>query len=196
MTKEQMIVSIIVAIIGVIGASIGGGFAFAQFLIKRKDEKEEKSVQKLIDISIDKLKKEMNKQMELMSNERSEEGLHRFETHAHSIEKINSQIMENSKQISELAHLSKTQLQNQEGFRESLTALNKMVKVASESQKNNNYDRLLIVMSKVLKSGVLTFTDKTNLLQLYTSWKELGGNDPKIDTMYDECMKLKPTLEE
>ena len=30
MTKEQMIVSIIVAIIGVIGASIGGGFAFSE----------------------------------------------------------------------------------------------------------------------------------------------------------------------
>jgi hypothetical protein len=196
MTKEQMIVSIIVAIIGVIGASIGGGFAFAQFLIKRKDEKEEKSVQKLIDISIEKLKKEMNKQMEFISNERSEEGLHRFETHAQSIEKINSQIMENSKQISDLTNLTKIQLQNQEGFRESLTALNKMVKISSESQKNNNYDRLLIVTSKVLKSGILTFTDKTNLLQLYTSWKELGGNDPKIETMYDECMKLKPTLEE
>jgi hypothetical protein len=68
--------------------------------------------------------------------------------------------------------------------------------VSAESQKNSNYDRLLIVMSKVLKSGILTFTDKTNLLQLYTSWKELGGNDPKIETMYDECMKLKPTLEE
>lgn len=195
MTKEQMIVSIVVAIIGVIAASTGGGFAFAQFMIKRKDDKEKEDVQKKIDKAIEKVKEEMMEKINEASEERSHEGKERFATHAKAINKINDQILANSEQISELTELTKTQLQNQEGFRESLTALNRLVKVSSESQRNNNYDRLLLVTSKILKSGTMTIADKTNLVQLYTSWKELGGNEPEMDTKYDECMTIKPTLE-
>lgn len=215
MSIGQALVTIIVAFIG----AIGGCFAFAEFMIKRKDAKEEKSVQKQIDDAIKAAKKEISieigesvkkgildcgeigdKAIEVMKQEvkeefmeglkkRGEEGRLRFE-------KNSEQIEANSKQIGEILTIVKEQAQQNEAITESLTALNKVVAISAESQKNANYDRLLIVMNSILRKQRLTITEKTNIKQLYTSWKGLNGYDPKIDTMYEECLKLSPVPDE
>ncbi len=224
MTLLQAISAIVIAIIGTAGATFG----FIQFMIKRKDDKEEKDIQTLIDASNAKLKEEirveikaavqqgivdcgvigdkairqtqedLKKKFEEGLKDRGEEGKKRFETHAAAISEINEQIKANSQQIAELTELTKTQLQNQAGFTESLAALNRVVAASAESQCNSNYDRLLIVTNKVLKSGKMTISDKTNIKQLYSSWKELGGKDPTgmMDTMYEECMGMELTIED
>lgn len=187
MTKEQMIVTIVVAIIGGIATALGGGFAFAQFLIKRKDEKEANSIKKQIEDAVSAAEKKWSEQLEKVSMERSLEGKKRFETHAASIEEINKQIKENSAQIGELTGITKNVL-------ESMGSLTKVVGVTSESQKNINYDRILVVANKALKNKQITVTEKTNLIQLYNSWEALHKEkevlDPRIKTIYDECMKL------
>ena len=185
MTREQMIVTIVVAVIGAIATALGGGFAFAQFLIKRKDEKEANDIQKRIDSAVEQSRKEMMERLDNVSKERSEEGAVRFQKHAEAIIDINKQISENNKQIGELTSLTKDVLQN-------MASLNKVVSASAESQRNSNYDRILIVTNNILKSGRMTITDKTNLKQLYKSWIDLNGNDPKIDTYYEECMKIAP----
>ena len=81
-------------------------------------------------------------------------------------------------------------------FADSMTSLTRLVTASAESQRTSNYDRLLFVANKVLKSGKMTITEKTNIKQLYNSWKDLQGNDPKIDTLYEECMKLTPIPDE
>ena len=43
-----------------------------------------------------------------------------------------------------------------------------------------------------VKSGKMTISEKTNIKQLYNSWKDLSGVDPKIDTLVDECLKITP----
>ena len=188
MSKEQMIVAIVVAIIGVIGTSLGGGFAFAQFLIKRKDEKEENSIQKQIAEEVEKAKKAMREEFEKGLIMRGEEGRERFEIH-------NKQIEENNKQINEILSIVKGQAEQQKIMTESVTAINNMLTVTSEAQRNSNYDRILMVANKIIKSHTMTITEKTNLKQLYESWKELKGEDPKVDTLYEECMKITPTLD-
>ena len=60
MTLLQAIVTVIVALIG----SLTGTFAFAQFLIKRKDDKEERDIQKMIDSSVQKSKEEVQKELQ------------------------------------------------------------------------------------------------------------------------------------
>ncbi len=131
---------------------------------------------------------------------RGDEGKERFEINSRQIQENSNQLSQNSKQIEELVTIVKDQTErNEEKFNslaESLTAVNKMLCISAESQCNSNYDRLLIVTSKVLKNKVLTITDKTNLKQLYNSWKELGGKDPKMDTMYEECIKMAPVPDE
>lgn len=183
------IVKIIVALFGLCGVGLGVYFGYKQFRIKFDDEKQNKAIDLQISKAIEELRKEMMEELSKVSDARSEEGAKRFKTHAQAIDEINRQIEENSKQIGELIGTTQQVLA-------SMDSINTVVKVSAESQRNSNYDRLLIVTNKILKSGKMTISDKTNLCQLYKSWKSLKGEDPKMDTMYDECLKIPPTLEE
>lgn len=193
MTPLQAFVTVLCALIAVAGVITSAILGYKQFSIKRNDELQEKAVQKRIDEAVAKAKEEMLMELEKVSMARSEEGAERFNKHAASIVEINRQIEQNSKQISELTSISKNVL-------ESMDSLNKVVRASADSQKNSNYDRILFVTNKVLKSQKITITDKTNLKQLYESWVALHGEneplDPKIMTMYEECMKFTPVPDE
>ena len=215
MTLLQAIVSIAVALIA---GTTGGGLVFAKFWIERKDKQEERSVQKQIDDSIAAARKEITEEIkdavaqgivdcgvigdkairEAEDNfvhrledglkARGEEGKERYE--------INSkQINENSTMIKEILAIQKNQTEQMGQMAESITSLAQVSEACAESQRNSNYDRLLIVTSNIIKAGVMTITEKTNLMQLYDSWQKLQGRDPKIDTLYKECMKVKTILD-
>ena len=216
MTTLQAVVSIVVALIA---GTTGGGLVFAKFWIERKDKKEENVVQKQIDDSIKIARKEITEEIKSAVQQgivecgvigdkairevqdeffqkldeglkaRSEEGAERFNTHAESIKVVTKQIEANSKQISELADLTKDLVTSIDG-------MNTVLKVTAKANRNNTYDRLLVVTNKILKSKVMTISDKTNLRGLYQSWKDLNGEDEEIDTKYEECMKLTPILDE
>ena len=205
MTWLQAIVTFLVALVS---GSVSAIISHRQFLLKRQDEKEEKSVQKQIDTSIDKAmddfiarcgeigdeqiekaKKEVRKEFEEGLLMRGKEGKERFD--------INSkQIAENTEMIKEILVIQKEQAEKFDILAESMTALNKVVMASAESQRNSNYDRLLFVANKVLKSGKMTISEKTNIKQLYNSWKDLSGVDPKIDTLVEECLKIVPIPDE
>ena len=215
MTILQAIVSIIVALIA---GTTGGGLVFAKFWIERRDRKEEISVQKQIDDSIICARKEITNEIKAAVQQgildcgvigdkairqaednfvhkleeglkaRGEEGRERFE--------INSnQINENSSMIKEILAIQRDQTEKMGRMAESITSLAQVSEACAESQRNSNYDRLLIVTNNIIKAGVMTITEKTNLTQLYNSWKKLQGRDPKIDTLYDECMKVRTVLD-
>ena len=185
MTIWQGIVTIIAALI----AGMGGGFTFLQFMIKRKDDKAEKDVNKAITDAVAAAKMEIYAELNKVSAERSAEGAERFNTHAKSLVEVNHQIDENTKQIGELTEISKSVL-------ESMESLSKVVKASAESQRNANYDRILFVGKQVIKARQITLSEKTNIKQLYESYKELQGPDPYIDTVYEECMRLTPVPDE
>ena len=182
MTLGQAIVSIILALIAGVSSTI-------TFFVKRKDDMKEKEINKLIDDAVNLAKSEIYKELAKVSQERSQEGAERFKTHAESFKQVNKQIEENTKQIGELTEMSKNVL-------ESMESLNKVVKASAESQRNSNYDRLLIVGKKVLKAQRITLSEKTNIKQLYDSYKELNGDDPYIETLHEECMKFTPVPDE
>lgn len=215
MTLIQAIVSIAVALIA---GTTGGGLVFAKFLIERRDKKEELSVQKQIDDAINAARKDITKEIKeavqqgivdcgtigdkaIKQSEdnfvqkleeglkaRGEEGRERFE--------INSkQINENSSMIKEILVIQKDQTEKMGQLTDSITSLAQVSEACAESQRNSNYDRLLIVTNKIIKNNVMTITEKTNLTQLYDSWKKLQGHDPKIDTLYGECIKVKTVLD-
>ena len=222
MTLSQAIVAIIVALIG----ATGGTLVFAKFLIERQDKLKENTTQKQIDESVTEARKEITqeikeavqqgivdcgvigdkairqaedeflKKLDEGLKERSLEGKERFDFHAKSFERVNEQIEENNKQIAELSSSVGLLVGKMDTVADSVTALNRMAKLSAESQRNSNYDRILVVANKVLKEQKITITDKTNLRQLYESWLEFHGvddkPDPKIKTLYEECMKLTP----
>lgn len=197
MTREQIIVTIVVAVIGVIGTSMASVFGFLQFWLKRRDEKDEEALKKMIAKMIseadDRLRGEFNDGL----LERENTGKERFDINSRQIQENNVQLAENSKQIEEILGIVRDQAQKYDAMADSLTALNKVAAATAEAQCNSNYDRLLMVTNKVLKSGKMTISDKTNIKQLYNSWKELGGVDPtkNMETMYEECMKITPELD-
>ena len=184
MTKEQMITAIIVAIIGMIGASVASVFGFLQFWVKRRDEKDEgklkEMIAKMISEADDRLRGEFNGGLQ----EREDTGKMRFEINSKAIE-------ENTAQISRLTELVADQVKKIDVFTDSMTTFSKVLKASAESQRNSNYDRILVVATAILRNQKITITEKTNLEQLYNSWIELDGRDPKITTMYNECMKLQ-----
>lgn len=190
MTWLDAISKIIVGLLALTGVALGSYLGWKQFTIKREDEKQEKDIQLRIDKAIKETEERWQKKLDAVSTQRSEEGAQRFKKHAIAIDEINNQIKQNSKQIGELTELSRSVL-------ESMDSLNKVVKASAESQRNANYDRILVVANKVLKSQKITITEKTNLKQLYNSWVSLQGEnetlDPKITTIYEECMKFTPT---
>ena len=186
MSKEQIIVTIVVAVIGVIGTSAASVFGFLQFWLKRRDEKDEevlrKMIAKMISEADDRLRGEFNGGLQ----EREETGRKRFETNSKAIE-------ENTEQIAKLTELVADQVKKIDLFTDSMTTFSKVLKASAESQRNSNYDRILMVANTILRKQKITITEKTNLEQLYNSWTELDGKDAKITTLYHECMKL-PTI--
>lgn len=178
MTLGQAIVSIILALIAGVSSTI-------TFFVKRKDDMKENDIQNRIDSAVNKAKVEIYERLEKVSLERSQEGAERFNKHAEHFKQVNKQIEENTKQIGELTKISTSVL-------ESMGSMSKMVKASAESQRNTNYDRILIVGKKVLDNQFITLSEKTNIKQLYESYKELQGSDPYVETLFEECMKLKP----
>lgn len=176
MTIWQGIVSIILALIAGISGTI-------TFFVKRKDDMKEKNIDKLINDAVIATKAEIYEKLAKVSQERSDEGAERFRIHAESFKEVNKQIEENTRQIGELTEISKSTL-------ETIRDLNTTVLASAESQRNAIYDRILIVGKKTLSEGQITLSDKTNIKQLYESYKKLKGNDPYINTLFDECSKL------
>lgn len=204
----------------------GGYFSYKKFKIERTDAKEKESTQLLINTAIKEVEEKMRAEIkdkvqqgivdcgeigdrailkvrdELMKSleegleARGKEGAERFRVNSEQIQENSKQLAENSKQIEEILGIVKGQAEKYDAMADSLTALNKVAVATAESQCNSNYDRLLIVTNKVLRSKKFTISDKTNLQQLYDSWKSLGGKDPKMETMYNECMKMEVVLDE
>lgn len=125
---------------------------------------------------------------------RSEEGKIRFDKNSKQIEANSQQLAENSKQIEELIEIVRKQAETSEkkfnALSDSLTALNKISNANAKSQRSAIFDKLLMVGNKILKAGKMTVNDKTNLIQLYNSWKELQGENDELDTLVEECKKL------
>lgn len=215
MTILQAIITVIVALIG----SLAGTFPFVQFMIKRKDDKEERDIQRMIDEKVEEAmqkaiaqcgeigdqaiqdairqtREEVHEELEIGLEERSEEGRKRFE--------INSeQIQHNNNMIKEVLAIQKDTNEKFDKLAESMTVLSeatatnsRLTKVCAEGIRSTTYDKILLVANKALKRSAITISEKANLIQLYQSWTDLKGTDPRIEVYYQDCMKLPSVPDE
>ena len=146
------------------------------------------------DRAIREAQEEFVKKLEEGLKARGEEGKERFEINSKQIQENSRQLSENSKQIEELIGVVKEQAETTEkkfnALADSLTSLNTITYANAKSQRSAIFDKLLMVGNKILKAGKMTVNDKTNLIQLYNSWKELQGENDELETLVEECKKL------
>ena len=168
MDKGQIIATIIVALIGILGGS-GGGFAFAQFMIKRQDEKEEKNIQKQIDDAVNAAEERMQKKLDEGLIARGEEGRERFKINSRQIEK-------NAQTADKILAIQEAQTKKVDLMMESLTSLNETTKACAEGVRSTLYDKLYIIAQKAIARKGITADEKANVKQLWDSYSALNGN--------------------
>ena len=186
MTKEQMIVAIVVAFIGFLGAGVSAGFVFAQFMIKRKDEKEQNSVKKQIDEAVGKVREELQDEFRNGLKARGEEGRERFEVNSEQIQK-------NAEILGKLLQIQEDQAKKADIMMDSLTSLNKTTAVCAEGVKSTLYDKIYMIAQKAMTRKGITADEKANITQLWKSYSALNGNG-KGETYYKICMEDMPVL--
>lgn len=186
MTILQAIITVVVALIG----SLAGTFSFVQFMIKRKDDKEERDIQKMIDASIYKAREEARKELQEGLEMFGEDDKKRSEANASSIHK-------NTEMIQEIIKIQKESNEKFDKLANSLITLNeatiinsKIVKTCAEGIRSTTYDKILLVANRALNRNAITISEKANLIQLYQSWVDLQGEDPRIKVYYEDCIKL------
>jgi hypothetical protein len=174
-------------------------------MIKRKDEIEEKDIQKKIDDAIEKAmedfiskcgeigdeqiskaKDEVRKEFQEGLKERGEEGRERFEVNSEQIQK-------NAEALGKLLKIQEDQAKKADIMMESLTALNKTTAVCAEGVKSTIYDKLYMIAQKAMARKGITADEKANITQLWKSYSALNGNG-RGETYYKICMEDLPVL--
>lgn len=198
----QAVVTLLVALISGVGSSY---LSYRQFMIKRKDEIEEKDIQKKIDDAIEKAmedfiskcgeigdeqisraKDEVRKEFQEGLKERGEEGRERFEVNSEQIQK-------NAETLGRLLKIQEDQAKKADIMMESLTALNKTTAVCAEGVKSTIYDKLYMIAQKAMSRKGITADEKANITQLWKSYSALNGNG-RGETYYKICMEDLPVL--
>ena len=150
-------------IITVLGS--GALFSFLQFLIQRKDTKEDKK----IDERFEKLEKEMHEGLEA----REKTGSERFETHEKNIKDM----MElHSKDLQQL-------LETFDGLKEHDERIEKTINQIADNQKNVcdaltglAHDKIVYMTDHITERGYITLKERATLDSIYHPYKAMGGN--------------------
>ena len=186
-------------ILTVIGALVSSGamFGFIQFMITRKDKKEEKAQSNELGALEDKLKKHLevtnqgwketycDKNSQMIANlakevrdgleEREQKGVERYQEHRESIEELRNAVLK-------LTEDSAARAKYEKSMGESLMAL--------------THDKLVYLGSVYQKRGAITLREKNNLKLLYAPYHDgLGGNSDG-EGYFNFCMNLPVITEE
>lgn len=174
--------TVVVAILGICGGSIGAILAYRQFMIKRKDDLQEKEINKLISDAVEQVKKELQDEFNHGLIMRGQEGAERF--------KINSdQIKDNTEAIKEMIIMQKKSDIKFDKLANSIDSLTTVSKACAEGVRSTLYDKICLVANRAIPRKSITTDEKANIIQLFKSYTELNGNG-RAHVLYEECMKL------
>ena len=162
----------------------GALFSFIQFLIQRKDTKEDKN--------IDKKFEEVNKRIDNGLEERDKTGLQRYE--------------EDRKSIKDIMELHKKDLQNLLDVLEELKnndeRIEKMINSISDNQKNvcdaligMAHDKIIYMTDKITERGYITLKERATLDSIYIPYKKMGGNS-HAKAGYEHVIELEVISDE
>lgn len=156
----------------------GALFSFLQFLIQRKDNKEDKE--------IDKKFEEIEKEIKEGLNEREKTGAERFEKHEKSI----TEIMEvHKKDLEKLLQTFDELKTNDERVERTINQIAENQKNVCDSLTGLAHDKIVYMTDKITERGYITLKERATLDSIYQPYKAMGGNS-HAKAGYDHVIEL------
>ena len=166
----------------------GAFFSFIQFMLTRKDKKEENSIDKKLE--------EIKKCFTEGLDEREKTGKKRFDEHKIAIEEINinheKDLLELRKSLEEITKM--IEKQNIENSNNTKSILENQ-KNANESIMGLAHDKIIYLTDKITERGAITIKEQSALNSIYEPYKRMGGNS-YAKAGYDHSMELDVVSEE
>jgi len=148
------------------------GSGFVQFMIQRKDKKEDRigEMEKNINVRMDALEKKIDKGLD----EREKTGKERFDIHEEKYDELKEFMIQHAKNDEER---------------------DKYIKCVGSGVMMLIHSDLLDQGKKFVERGAITHKEKADLKALFIPYEGLGGNGDGKE-IYDQCMKLDTVFEE
>lgn len=143
----------------------GALFSFIQFLIQRKDTKEDKN--------IDKKFEEVNKRIDDGLEERDKTGLKRYEEDRQSIEDI---VELHKKDLQSLLDALVELKKNDERIEKTINSISDNQKNVCDALIGMAHDKIIYMTDKITERGYITLKERATLDSIYQPYRAMGGN--------------------
>lgn len=143
----------------------GALFSFIQFLIQRKDTKEDKN--------IDKKFEEVNKRIDDGLEERDKTGLKRYEEERQSIEDI---VELHKKDLQSLLDALGELKKNDERIEKTINSISDNQKNVCDALIGMAHDKIIYMTDKITERGYITLKERATLDSIYQPYRAMGGN--------------------
>ena len=143
----------------------GALFSFIQFLIQRKDTKEDKN--------IDKKFEEVNKRIDDGLEERDKTGLKRYEEDRQSIEDI---VELHKKDLQSLLDALGELKKNDERIEKTINSISDNQKNVCDALIGMAHDKIIYMTDKITERGYITLKERATLDSIYQPYRAMGGN--------------------
>lgn len=143
----------------------GALFSFIQFLIQRKDTKEDKN--------IDKKFEEVNKRIDDGLEERDKTGLKRYEEDRQSIEDV---VELHKKDLQSLLDALGELKKNDERIEKTINSISDNQKNVCDALIGMAHDKIIYMTDKITERGYITLKERATLDSIYQPYRAMGGN--------------------
>lgn len=143
----------------------GALFSFIQFLIQRKDTKEDKN--------IDKKFEEVNKRIDDGLEERDKTGLKRYEEERQSIEDI---VELHKKDLQSLLDALGELKKSDERIEKTINSISENQKNVCDALIGMAHDKIIYMTDKITERGYITLKERATLDSIYQPYRAMGGN--------------------
>lgn len=162
----------------------GALFSFLQFLIQRKDTKEDKK----IDERFEKLQKEMQEGLDA----REKTGAERFEKHEKNIKEMMKVHSEDFQQLLKTFDQLK---ENDERVEKTLNQIFDNQKNVCDALTGMAHDKIVYMTDKITERGFITLKERATLDSIYIPYKKMGGNS-HAKAGYEHVIELEVISDE
>lgn len=162
----------------------GALFSFIQFLIQRKDTKEDKNINKKFE--------EVNKRIDDGLEKSDKTGLQRYEEDRKSIQDV----MElHQKDLKSLLDVLEELKNNDERIEKTINSISDNQKNVCDALIGMAHDKIIYMTDKITERGFITLKERATLDSIYIPYKKMGGNS-HAKAGYEHVIELEVISDE
>lgn len=143
----------------------GALFSFIQFLIQRKDTKEDKNLNKKFE--------EVNKRIDDGLEKRDKTGLQRYEEDRKSIQDV---IELHQKDLKSLLDVLEELKNNDERIEKTINSISDNQKNVCDALLGMAHDKIIYMTDKITERGYITLKERATLDSIYQPYRAMNGN--------------------